>query len=156
VVSWLCALLGHHRVLTGFHRFEVPTYRHMARQTGICAVEPERFVKFFTRTAGAVSVHPPSSRRPLPARKVGTVRILTRNRLVKVEQSGRATVHWMPLKPGQVLNARCPTCGVKRGEKCELCTGPPVHSHTKIALWRLRQLVVLRHRTNFRKRIPAL
>jgi hypothetical protein len=31
----------------------------------------------------------------------------------------------MKVKREQVLALRCPTCGAKRGEKCELSTGLP-------------------------------
>jgi len=31
----------------------------------------------------------------------------------------------MKAKPKQALEVRCPTCGAKSGEKCELSTGLP-------------------------------
>jgi len=39
----------------------------------------------------------------------------------------RTTVHCvaMKVKPTQALAVRCPTCGAKPGEKCELSTGLP-------------------------------
>jgi len=39
----------------------------------------------------------------------------------------RTAVHCvaMKIKPKQALAVRCPTCGAKPGEKCELSTGLP-------------------------------
>jgi hypothetical protein len=49
-------------------------------------------------------------------------------KLVKIDQRITiATVHYaaMKAKKDAALTVRCPTCGAKPGEKCELSTGQP-------------------------------
>jgi len=53
------------------------------------------------------------------------------NHLVKIDHSCASVLrHYLfavkkELSPKQVLVNRCPTCGAKPGEKCELATGQP-------------------------------
>ena len=45
--------------------------------------------------------------------------------------------------PKQTFAIRCPTCGAKAGEKCELSSGQPRHTPHRDRLFRLAYLKVL-------------
>jgi len=48
--------------------------------------------------------------------------------VVKIEQPatlGSCNIQEMKVRRDPALTVRCPTCGAKPGEKCELCIGLP-------------------------------
>jgi hypothetical protein len=60
--------------------------------------------------------------------KLLTFEKVTQLAVVKIEQPTIGEkLHYpaMKVRQDQALTVRCPTCGAKPGEKCELCTGLP-------------------------------
>jgi hypothetical protein len=64
----------------------------------------------------------------LSAAAVGSASVFRVNALVKTDHSSRRpTLHYLAMKvtQKQTQAVRCPTCGAKPGERCELTTGQP-------------------------------